>query len=370
MEREGEDILFLQGEFARAIVSAIKVAVTPAEQALMTGTRKVSPEAYDLCMKGIELYNSFGLVERNEAKSLECFQRAVEIDPGIAMAHAWLAHMYVESAYGNQADEKEIFLKAQESVRKALEIDEHLAMAYSSRGLLNMAMNWDFAGAEQDLTKALELAPGDTWIPVFYGAVICASGRGDEAIASIKRRLETRNISGLEGLYSFRQTLHFLWSRRYDEALEEARKIPTTGQEQLFLAIVKASKGAHTEALDIVEKLKNQPVYSGDPWFRTHHAWILALAGRRKEALEALEEHVPLQTRKNTLADYDVAAVHAGLGEKDKAFEYLNKAYNEHSSRMVWLIADVYFHSLHGDPRFEELRKKVGFPDVPTAGKR
>src|SRR4030042_3430152 len=257
--------------------------------------------------------------------------------------------------------------KARKAVDRARELDENLAMAYSSRGLLKFSVNWDFAGAEQDFKKALELAPGDMYIPLVYEVLLCWSGRGDEAIASVKSRAEKRELGLLESGYPVRQTLHYLWAGRYDEALEELKKIPSTDNQMRFGAVAMALKGSHTEALGIMDELKDHLGFKDDPWFRRDHAWILALAGRRKEALEALHDHVSIQARKNMDTAFDEACVYAGLGEKDQAFELLQKAFDKHSSDLASLLAEWSLRSLHGDPRFEKLVRKMGFPEVPQA---
>jgi tetratricopeptide (TPR) repeat protein len=129
--------------------------------------------------------------------------------------------------------------------------------------------------------------------------------------------------------------------------------------------VAKALTGAYTEALDIAGKIKDLPGGLEEQTFRKNYAWILALAARREEALEALKEHVAIQARKNIDTSFDEACVYAGLGDKGRAFELLNRAYENHSSPIMLLVSDYALHSLHGDPRFEELVRKIGFPAIP-----
>jgi len=371
LEMEEEDIIILQRELARAVIAAIKVAVTPAEQTLLVGGQKVNPEAHDLLMKGIAYYMPADVADFDLQKAFDCLYKALELDPDLALAHAWLAHLYVEMGASKFEDYRVVYPKAWKAVEKALEIDENLAMSYSTRGLLKFWMNWDFAGAEQDLKRALALAPGDMMIPLFYESFLCFSGRADEAIASLKTRTEKRKPVGLEGRYVERQSLHYLWAGRYDEALEELTKTPIVGPILPWIsAVARALKGSYAEALDIMENFKDQLGEKDNLILFIDYAGILALAGRRDEALEALEEHVAIQARKNIDTTFDEACIYASLGEKDKAFELLNKAYENHSSHILMLVADWSLHSLYGDPRFEELSKKVGFPVIPGRGKK
>jgi len=371
LEREGEDILFLQSEFARAVVAAVKVAVTPTEQTLLAGGRKVNPEAYSLLMRGIEGYRSGDEQPLSIEQSYELASKAVEIDPDFALAHAWVAYFSAELIGGMEQNEKTVFPRAWAAVEKSIEIDNSLAEAHSTRGVLRIIGHWDFAQAEQDFHTAMDLAPGDKWIPLVYEAFYLSMiGRADEAILSLERRRAKQNIIGLEHTYIIQQIKHYLWARKYGEATEELKKLPSTHHAELyFRGLAKALTGAPLEALALFEKLKGHPLYQtlwGDrPWFKRDRAWILAFAGRRKEALELLEEHIAIQARRGIDTSFDEACVYAGLGDKDRAFELLNKSYENHSSHILWLVPDWPLHSLHGDPRFEELVRKIGFPVIP-----
>jgi len=204
-------------------------------------------------------------------------------------------------------------------------------------------------------------------IPLFYESFLCFSGRGDEAIASLKNRTGKRKPVGLEGRYVERQSFHYLWAGRYEEALEELTKTPTIGPILPWqYSIATALKGSSAEALAFIKDHiggKDDSLFL----FRKEYASILALAGKREEALQALEEHIAIQARKNIDTAFDEACVYASLGEKEKAFELLRKSYENHTSHIIQLVADWSLHSLHGDPRFEELARKVGFPQIPTA---
>jgi tetratricopeptide (TPR) repeat protein len=227
-------------------------------------------------------------------------------------------------------------------------------------------MRWDFAAAEKDLKRAITIAPGDMMIPLFYESFLCFSGRGDEAIESLKFRTEKRKPVGLEGRYVERQSMHYLWAGRYNEALEELKKVPISGPILPWnLAVAKALSGDISEALAIMRDIRQLASRDFEGQFLSDYACILALAGRREEALQALKEHIAIQTRKNIGTALYEARVHAALGDKDKAIELLNKSFEDHSTQILMLFADWFLHSLHGDPRFEELARRVGFPVIP-----
>jgi TolB-like protein len=154
LEKEAEDFQILEREFARIVVAAVKVAVTPEEQALLSGGRKVDPEAYELLMKGIAYYWPADPADFDLQMSIDCLLKAVEIDPELALAYAWLAHFYLEEAGSGVKDQNVVWPKAEKAVDRALQLDKNLAVAYSSRGLLRLDRYWDFSGAERDFHKA------------------------------------------------------------------------------------------------------------------------------------------------------------------------------------------------------------------------
>ncbi|MBN2264490.1 MAG: tetratricopeptide repeat protein, partial [Candidatus Aminicenantes bacterium] len=289
------------------------------------------------------------------------------IDPGLALAHAWLAHFYMEEYGGLVQDQSVMYPMVENSIKKALSLDDTLAVAYSSRGLLRLDMQWDFAGAERDLLKAIELAPGDMMIPLVYEAFLCWSGRADEAVVSLKQRVERRSPVGLESRYVERQAFHYLWAGRYKEALEELSKVPTSGFILNWLwANAKALNGGFIEALATMDKIKDLASKDFGGLFASDYALMLAQAGRSEEALRSLDELVSTLSRKNISTAFEEARVYAGLGDKDKALSLLNRAYESRSNRITFLVSDWALHSLHGDPRFQELARKVGFPELPN----
>ena len=366
LEKRADEYHVLERECARKLVEAVKVEFTPAEQARMAGGRKVDPDAYSLLMKGIAAALRPDEWLAVPPDYLEYFQKALDIDPGLALAHAWLGFEYFGFGINRIEDHRIVYPKAWEALSKALEIDENLAMAYSARGYLRYMMNWDLDGAEQDFRKALELAPGDMVIPIVYETFLCVSGRADKAIASINSRVSGLDPVGLEHRYRERRSYYYLCAKRYDEALKTLDGAPMVGLElQWHVMWAKALKGSHAEAFEIAERLKIESGSKDHSFLRRHYPMILAVTGRREQALRALEEYKASSARKNMDMTFDEACVRAGLGDRDEAFELLYRLYEERSSDILLLVSDWALHSLHGDPRFQELARKVGFPEVP-----
>lgn len=370
LESEEEDIIILQRKLARAVANAVKVVLTPAEQTVLAGGRKVDPEAYSLLMKGIAAADQPNEWDEDPPNYLGYFQKALDIDPCLALAHAWLGFEYFGFGINRIEDYRVVYPKAWEALGKALEIDDSLAMAYSARAYLKFMMNWDSAGAERDFRTALELAPGDTFIPIVYETFLCVSGRADMAIDSIMTRTRGADPIGLEYRYRERRSFYYLCAGRYDDALKALGGAPVLGVElTLHVIWAKALKGSHAEALKIAEKLNSELGNKHHPFFRRQYPMILAVTGRREEALRALEEYKTTQARKKMDMRFDKACVHACLGDRGEAFELLDQLYEERSSDILLLAADWALHPLHGDPRFEELARKIGFPVIPRAKK-
>ena len=376
LEKSYSEILILQSELSQAIVTGIKVAITPEEKTRLAADRKVNPEAYDLVMQGIQFWLYIGSSEMSQQdihwKAIDYFQRAIDLDPTLALAHAWKAHIYSVLGIQGREDEREVYPKAREAVFKALELDGNLAQAHATLAIIKLYQEWDFAGAEVENRRALELEPGNEYMWFSYEQILITVGRGDEAMSMYKRYIEQQEIAQSKVLHARFKATHYLWLGRYEEALVEFKNriMSSTGPHFVDFAVAYALNGMYSEALAQIDKIKHLPAMQEDILFRLNYAWILAVSGSREESLKELEKLKSLLTQMNIDPTYYTACVYAGLGDKDKAFEYLNQAYQNHSTLMINLISDWWLHNLHGDPRFEDLRKKVGFPDLPAAGKR
>jgi len=365
-ERDYSDILFLQSDLSQAIVSGIKVAVQPKEKALLASARKVNPEAYDLCLQGINLWLSSVEASdylENELKAIDCFNKAIAIDPNLALAHAWLSHLYWELGINLYMSEEEAYPKAKAAILKALELDETLAEAHLNFAWIKCTLDWDFPGAEKEFLRALELEPGNPYVrfdySVYLGQLV---GKTDEAIA---RLMSLQKDPAFQKIIPYKLTLFNMAAGRFDEALKAAREAvemdPTILINNEVLAHAYALKGMHAEAIVQAEKLMTFPGARNDSLVLFEYACIMALSGRREEALKSMEELKALFAQKHIDTSYSLAQFHAALGEKDQAFKHLYDAYQKHSGNMVGLKTNWWLHSLRDDPRFDDLLKKVGF---------
>jgi TolB-like protein len=368
-EREFSEIMILQSVLSQAIVSEIRVKISPEEKARLVVKQRVDPEAYELFLKGIERYNSPGRGEtflKIQRDAVDYFQKATDVDPTLALAHAWTAHILVQLAINGLVDEKEVLPKAKEAALEALALDDNLAEAH--RGLAMVSQTeWDFSSAEREIRQAFELKPKEGFTRYTYIVILTAVGKADEASAFIDQEIERAEKSSSGRQYSIGLAHYFMFLGRYQEMLDEMENVAGRASEPnwvltMWLAVAHALNGRHSEALDEINKVKDLPAAREDAYFLGQHAAILARCGRREEALKRIGEMRILPSQKNIDPDMYLANVYAGLGDKDEAFECLDKAYKSRSSQMGYLLFQWWLHDLHSDPRFDALREKMGLP--------
>jgi serine/threonine protein kinase/Tfp pilus assembly protein PilF len=306
LEMEEENIIILQRELARAVVGALKVAVTPAEQALLAREQKVNPDAYYLYIRGYYAYR----ISYNFAEALDYFDRAINADPNLALAHAYKGLVYWDMGINGRMPEKEASPKARESLQKALDLDYYLAVAHSYMGWILCSMDWDFAGAERALIKALELEPGNYEVQLSYNIFLRVMGRYDEGIKRQAELQESLPAGFPDLLVSF-----YLWAGRLDEGVDLAEKAhqanPST-VNKYWLALAYQLKGMYAEALSLLSDLSGLPGFEDVP---DHISLIYALSGKREEALSLLEKVKSGYAERNVDSSFYMAPIYAALGE-------------------------------------------------------
>lgn len=228
------------------------------------------------------------------------------------------------------------------------------------------------AGAEREFLRALELEPGNLDIQWVYGVYLGqVVGRFDEALAKFKR-LEVE--AAYTKIVPFKSAQFLMCAGRDDQALELSKKAAESNPDFIniqMLAEALALQGMYTEAHSQATKMMELPgAQQVDANALLTVARIQALSGGREQALKTMEEIKALSNQQNIDMSFIISAIYAALGDEDQAFKYLDDAYDAHSGTMVFIKHSWEFHSLHGDPRFEELAKKVGFPVVPASQKK
>jgi TolB-like protein/DNA-binding winged helix-turn-helix (wHTH) protein/Tfp pilus assembly protein PilF len=351
------DLLAIQREIAREVAEKLKLKVSGDENGPAKHYTE-SNEAYQLYLKGRFHWNK----RTAEAlkKSIEYFNQAIDKDPRFALAYAGLADCYVVPA--NQLPPREAMPKAKTAALRALELDESLAEAHASLGRVLAAYDWDWKGAEREYKRAIQLNPRYAIAHQWYGGCLSVMGRKDEAIA--ERKL-AQQLEPLSLIINFELGLAFYYNRDYDQAIEQFQKtleldrnFPTAHN---FLPAAYEQKGMYSEA--VAEFKKAIPLTAGSEWSlaKAGLGHVYAVTGKKSEARTLLDE-----LKQHSAHEYvpatSVALIYAGLGEKDQAFAWLDKAVEQRAFPLQWINSDPRWNSLRSDPRFGELMGRMGIP--------
>jgi len=356
-DREMQDIFDIQDEISLAIVDALKVKLLGEEKEQVLKRRTENNEVYQLYLKGRFFWNK----RTGEAlrKAIGCFQEAIDIDPNYALAWAGLADSELLGA--SSSSPKEAMPKAKAAVVKALELDDGLAEAHASLARIKMDFDWDWAGAEREFKRALELNPNYATAHQWYANCLLAVGRMEEALAEITLACEMEPFSLI--LNCARGWVYYM-SRQYDRAVEQYRRTlemePHFVMAQREIALVYEQQGKYEEALAAIRQAMNQG--GENPIVLCVLGHILATAGQEVEARKVIAQLQAWQQRAY-LAPQFIAVIHAALGEPEPAIEGLWQAYEDHSSPLMWLKVDPWVDSLRAAPRFADLLRRIGLPE-------
>ena len=348
--RKLSDLVLLQSEIARDVSDKLRLKLSRADEQKVTRSYTANPEAYQLYLRGRfhrDKYTPAGL-----QKAVDYFQQAIAADSGYALAYARLADSYAVLSHFHQLSPQELMPKAKEAALKGQSLDNNLAEAHTALGLVLQAYDYDFAGAEREHKRALELNPEYGPAHLYYGDYLANVGRFEQAIAEFQRSLELEPVS-LPNNWEYRECL-FL-ARRYDEAIAQGKKTIELDANFLSLhfglAYAYWGKGMHREG---VEEWIGGLEAAGGPQ--------LAALLRERFAKGGMEEFRRAMVGKfGPYSAFFEAQNLAQMGEKDRAFEELNRAYENRENNITTLKVDPFLDPLRNDPRFKTLLARVGF---------
>jgi TolB-like protein/Tfp pilus assembly protein PilF len=352
-ERDLRDVLTLQSEVARAIASEIQIKVTPNEQIRMASARPVDPEAHDLYLKG-----DYSLHHDDPYKGLEYFQQAIQKDPSFARGYVGLAWSYSRLGAGVLLPSVEAYAKEKAYARQALELDDSLAEAHAALAEALYAGDWDWAGAEREFQRALELNPNSDGAHDAYGTYLSIVGRAQEAIGHGRRALEINPASAVQ--YA-RLGVKYFYNRQYDQTLQLCQRIAEVDPNERMWwtpGVAYREKGMYKEA--IAAFLSAREPFLDSPLVLGHLGNAYARAGHKAEAQKLLQKLIQLS--KQNMGTWEVALIYAGLEDKDRAFEWLERAYKVHDKGMLFLKIDPPLDPLRSDPRYQDLLRRMNFP--------
>ncbi len=352
------DILSLQKRVARAIAKEIDLALKPEEEAYLASARSVDPEAYEAYLKGRYYWNK--RTEEGLKKGLKYFEEAIEKDPGYALAYAGLADSYVVLADWDFLPPGEAHPKARAAAMRALEIESTLAEARTALAYVKYIYDWNWGEAEKEFKRALELNPNYATGHQWYAEFLTTMGRFDEALEEIRRAQELDPLSliinAIEGWF-------FYFARQYDLAIEQCRKTlemdPNFAPAHIYLLWCYAQKGMDEEAIAEYQILQELIGKVASLKYVSH---VSAVWVERGEALKAIDELIKL-SQQIYVSPGNIASIYASLGEKDQAFQWLEKAYKQRDSWMTFRKVHPRFDPHHSDPRFADLLRRMNFPE-------
>ena len=336
------DVLLVQEDISRDIFENLRLKLNVEE--------KKQLEAYRLYLKGRNSWNKRTGDELQQA--IEYFNQAIAIDPNYGAAYAGLADCYNMLVVYGRLQPKEGFPKAKEAAAKALEIDENSAEAHSSMAFIKFRWDWDRSATEREFQTAIRLKPAYAPAHQWYSSYLVAVERFDEAIAEAKRTEELEPLS-------FVASSHLGWiyylAGDNDKAIEQCRKIleldPSSFPARRYLGLAYEAKGMYAEA---IAEFQTGVKLSGSPLMLALLGHAYAVSGKTAEAKQVLAD-LQQVLEQRYVSPYTVAAIHAGLGDQDQAFKWLETAVEE---RDIWLM------NLKVDPVFAKLRSQRKFTDI------
>ncbi|MFN0108801.1 MAG: protein kinase domain-containing protein [Blastocatellia bacterium] len=349
-ERKPGELMALQIEITREISQRLQLDLTAGEQAVR--------EAYQLYLRGRYHWN-----RRTPADlrlGVEFFEKAIQRAPNYAPGYAGLADSYnMLGAYG-AIPTVEALPKAREAAERAVALDDSLAEGHNSLGFVKHRYEWNWAAAEREFKRSIELDPNYAPARIWYSSFLSSVGRMDEAIEEARRCQELAPLWLLAGS----QVAWVLYyAREYDQAIQQSQKILSIDRSSFaalrYAGLAYVQQGKNREAIESLTKARelsgNQPVVTA----ALIHAY--AVSGQQSEARRLLAEIIANPAQHKVPA-YDLAIVYTGLGEKEKAFSWLEKAFEERSEYLIFLRVEPRLDPLHSDPRFATLLNHLNLP--------
>jgi serine/threonine protein kinase/tetratricopeptide (TPR) repeat protein len=356
-DRKQSSIVLLQTEIAKDVSTKLKTRLTGADETKVTKAVAANPEAYQAYLKGRYYWNR--RTAEDLRKAIEQFRLAADIDPNYALAYSGLADCYALSPDYNGTRSSETAPQAKAFAQRAIAIDDQLAEPHATLGIINMQL-FQWAEAEREAKRAVELNPNYPTGLQWYGSILLDTGKIDEAAVVIKRAYE---LDPLSGAISDALTNIYQVQNNYQACIDNSLKFieldPTFAASYRNLGFAYTKVGRNAEAVSALEKAAE----SGNraSWVLADLGYVFAVAGKRTEA-QAIIAELEARYARNQAAGRYVAAVFAGLGDKDKAMEWLEKDLVTKNGRLIEVRWTIPFEALHNDPRYRDFLRRLGVP--------
>ena len=352
------DVLVLQNDIATAIAHSVKARVAPADSPTLSTPQQVDPRAYDAYIRGRGYWlrsNTANEAPGDVEKSGQLFQQAIQFDPSFARAYSGLADYYgAKAAYGVMPAE-EGWQKSEEASRKALALDDRLAEAHCSLASKMMYYDWNWAGAEREIQRGLELDPHYAVLHNLYSHLLSYTARFDQSIAEARRAEE---LDPLGERTAVQRALRF--SRRFDLFLTEVDKAFAQDPARIHKERARVYQATKRRAEEVHETDQELRIEGCIPCAdRLANAYARkGYAGWLQERLNGLNE----MSKDGNSRTFEHAELYAAMGNTDKAMHYLEEGYREHTIELVRLQVNPAYDGLRTDPRFQNLVHRIGLP--------
>lgn len=350
------DIFAVQDSISQQVMRELMVELNPEERHRLQQRGSENIEAYQAYLKGLYFWNK--RTKDGYKKAVAYFKQAIERDPAYAQAYVGLGHAYAYLGGHDLASQSEAIAKQRAATKRALELDETLSEAHASLGLIAMNSDWDWIEAEKEFKRAIELSPNNATAHAWYGEFLAFMGRFDEGVAEIKRGLE---LDPLSLVINTDVAKVYTLARRYDEAIEQYKRAlemdPDFEVAHGLLALTYSLKGMHEEAVEELRKIKDM---ENDPMLLSYLSYVYGKSGRRDEA-QAVLNRLGSLSKQTYVSPLWMTIAYAGLGEKEQAFKWVGRIYDEHTTGgALGLKVSPVYDSLRSDPRFAELMRRPG----------
>jgi len=347
-KRKIADLLLIQQEISAVVSEKLRLKLSGDEQKRLA--------AQQLYLKGRNEWRK--RTSDNMREGIRFFEEATKIDPSYAPAYAGLADCYNMLGNYSVLPSKEAHPQAFEAAQKALELDESLAEAHAAMAFIHYQWNWNWREAEREFKRAIELKPNYAPAHQWYSNLLAVTGRIDEAITEAK---QAQDLEPFSLIINSQVGLIYFHARRFEDAIGHAKETlkldPNFFPSHRYIALGYQGQGKYNEAIAEFENALS--LSRGSTLIRAELGYAYAVAGRRNEALSILGELQQMSSVRH-VSPYHLAMIHIGLGQKDRALELLNIAFEERSERLVWVRVDPRFDKMRSDPRFIDLQQRIG----------
>ena len=352
------DLSAIQADIVRDIAERLRLKLTGEEERLLARRHTGNAEANRLYLIGRYYWNK--RTEEGLRKAIDYFRQAIDLEPGYALAYTGLADSYSSLVFSFDVSvlpPRDGMPKAKEAAMKARDLDETLAEAHTSLAMIKLHYDWDWSEAEREFNRAIRLDPNHVNAHHWYSHYLLPMGRVEESLAESSRALQ---LDPLGLIINVHLGWHHLYTSDYDQAIKQLSKTiemdNNYGLAHRFLGLAYERKGMYAEAIDELQRAVS--LVGGTVETKAELAYAYAVSGKSDEAHKILDQ-LNQQSKQHYVSPYLIALIHAGLGNKEQAFEWLEKAYDDRSDLLVYLKVEPKLAGLHSDPRFQDLLRRL-----------